>query len=114
MDQIFEHIMSVKNIPAEIERKKQELAERKKLKQRLFQLLGEMVETERRYVQDLEQTCHDYLPLAGSGEISLNKRPKSNKSRYLKKSMSMSSWCVSEIHNSSLGSESVGDISEAE
>ena len=114
MDQIFEHIMSVKNIPAEIERKRQELAERKKLKQKLFQLLGEMVETERRYVQDLEQTCHDYLPLAGSGEISLNKRPKSNKTRYLKKSMSMSSWCVSEIHNSSLGSESVGNISEAE
>ena len=46
MDQIFEHIMSVKNIPAEIERKKQELAERKKMKQKLFLLLGEMVETE--------------------------------------------------------------------
>ena len=108
MEQIFEHIL------AEIERKKIEQAERKKLKHKLVQLLAEMVETERRYVQDLEQTCRDYLPLAGSGEGSLNRRSRSNKTGYQRKYSRMSSRCNSEFFLSSLGSESEGDISEAE
>ena len=108
MEQIFEHIM------AEIERKKREQAQRKKLKHKLFQLLAEMVETERRYVQDLEQTCRDYLPLAGSGEGSFNIRSRRNNTRYQRTYSLMSSRCNSEFFLSSLGSESEGDISEAE
>ena len=116
MEQIFEHIMTVTNMPVEIERKRQEQAERKKLKHKLFQLLAELVETERRYVQDLEQTCHDYLPLTGSacGEGSLNRRSLNHKKRYQRSYSLMSSSCSSEILLSSLGSESGGGISETE
>ena len=112
MDQIFEHIRTVTNIPIEIERKRQEQAERKKLRHKLFQLLAELVDTERRYVQDLEQACHDYLPLAGSGKGSLDRRSLqlSNKTRSQRPYSLMSSSCSS----SSLASESVVDISETE
>ena len=51
-----------------MEQKRQESAARKKCKTKLYRLLAEMVETERKYVEDLEQTCEDYLPLAGSQE----------------------------------------------
>ena len=110
MEQTFENIRIVTNIPVEIERKGQEQAERKKLRHKLFQLLAELVETERRYVQDLEQACHDYLPLAGSGKGSLERRSLNNKTRSQRPySLMSSSWS-----SSSLGSESVVDISETE
>ena len=41
------------------EKKMQESAGRKKLETKLYRLLAEMVETERNYVQDLEQVCSD-------------------------------------------------------
>ena len=72
------------------ERKIQESAGKKKLETKLYKLLAEMVETERNYVQDLEQVCayiymktfsselhflsiqacRNYLPLAGTRKDS--------------------------------------------
>jgi len=38
---------------------------RRKQEHRLTQLLAELVDTERKYVDDLETVCQEYLPLAG-------------------------------------------------
>ena len=56
----------VSTLQTDLEQKRQESAGRKKCEIQLYRLLAEMVETERKYVEDLEQTCEDYLPLAGS------------------------------------------------
>jgi len=63
MGQIVDHLVT--GLQVDIERKRHEFETRKKCEKQLYRLLAEMVETERNYVQDLEQACDDYLPLAG-------------------------------------------------
>ena len=64
----------VSTLQTDLEQKRQESAGRKKCEIQLYRLLAEMVETERKYVEDLEQTCEDYLPLAGSQSEGQKKR----------------------------------------
>ena len=45
----------VQGLAIDMERKKQEAATRQRLETQLYRLLTEMVETERKYVRDLEQ-----------------------------------------------------------
>jgi len=58
----------VQGLTIDMERKKQETATRQRLETQLYRLLTEMVETERKYVRDLEQACDEYLPLAGKSD----------------------------------------------
>ena len=54
-------------LPHDLVMKMEKSAARRKSENQLYRLLSEMVETERKYVQDLEQACDYYLPLAGFG-----------------------------------------------
>ena len=53
MVKLVDHL--VQGLAIDIERKKQETATRQRLETQLYRLLTEMVETERKYVRDLEQ-----------------------------------------------------------
>ena len=56
MVKIVDHLDSlVQGLTIDMERKKQESAARQRLETQLYRLLTEMVETERKYVRDLEQ-----------------------------------------------------------
>ena len=48
----------VQGLAIDMERKKQETATRQRLETQLYRLLTEMVETERKYVRDLEQVSY--------------------------------------------------------
>ena len=63
MSHIVDHLVS--GLPHDLGMKKEESAARRKSEAQLYRLLAEMVETERKYVQDLEEACDYYLPLAG-------------------------------------------------
>merc|ERR1719318_430886 len=80
---ILEHLVT--GLQNDLERKRQEAAERRKKETKLYRMLAEMVDTERKYVKDLEETCQDYLPLAGSCADtiqSLDRRQLKKKKRY--------------------------------
>ena len=85
----------VSTLQTDLEQKRQESAGRKKCEIQLYRLLAEMVDTERKYVEDLEQTCEDYLPLAGSMDHSqvqsLDRREMRKKKRTLSQSSSLNS-----------------------
>ena len=49
----------VQGLTIDMERKKQETAARQRLETQLYRLLTEMVETERKYVRDLEQVSEE-------------------------------------------------------
>jgi len=66
MVKLVDHL--VQGLAIDIERKKQETASRQRLETQLYRLLSEMLETERKYVSDLEQACDEYLPLAGKSD----------------------------------------------
>merc|ERR1711953_226110 len=69
MVKIVDHLDHlVQGLAIDMERKKQEAATRQRLETQLYRLLTEMVETERKYVRDLEQACDEYLPLAGKSD----------------------------------------------
>lgn len=53
MVKLVDHL--VQGLAIDIERKKQETASRQRLETQLYRLLSEMLETERKYVSDLEQ-----------------------------------------------------------
>ena len=53
MVKLVDHL--VQGLSIDIERKKQETASRQRLETQLYRLLSEMLETERKYVSDLEQ-----------------------------------------------------------
>ena len=56
MVKIVDHLDHlVQGLTIDMERKKQESAARQRLETQLYRLLTEMVETERKYVRDLEQ-----------------------------------------------------------
>ena len=56
MVKIVDHLDHlVQGLAIDMERKKQETAARQRLETQLYRLLTEMVETERKYVRDLEQ-----------------------------------------------------------
>ena len=56
MVKIVDHLDHlVQGLTIDMERKKQETAARQRLETQLYRLLTEMVETERKYVRDLEQ-----------------------------------------------------------
>ena len=56
MVKIVDHLDHlVQGLAIDMERKKQEAANRQRLETQLYRLLTEMVETERKYVRDLEQ-----------------------------------------------------------
>ena len=113
----IDHMM-ISSLQADLEQKRQESAGRKKKEIHLYRLLAEMVETERKYVQDLEQTCRDYLPLAGSFDASqiasLDRRQLKKKTRNLSQCSSTNSSCGSRRSFNGLGLESGGEISKTE
>ena len=51
--QSVDHLVS--GLETDLDRNRQEFAARKKCENHLYRLLAELVETERKYVQDLEQ-----------------------------------------------------------
>ena len=118
MSHIFDHLMP--GLQSDPERKRQESENRKKCETKLYRLLGEMVETERKYVGDLEQACRDYLPLAGSFDAtqiqSLDRREMRKKKRNLSQSPSLSSGSHSGSKASciGLGLESGRDVNNNE
>jgi len=63
MVKLVDHL--VQGLHIDIEKRKQETAARQKLETQLYKLLAELVDTERKYVRDLEKACDEYLPLAG-------------------------------------------------
>ena len=108
MSHIFDHLMP--GLQSDLERKRQESAARRKCETKLNRLLAEMVETERKYVEDLEQTCEDYLPLAVSMDHSqvqsLDRREMRKKKRTLSQSSSLNSNCGSKESGNGLGLDS--------
>ena len=55
MCHIIDHL--VPGLPYDLVMKMEKSAARRKSENQLYRLLSEMVETERKYVQDLEQAC---------------------------------------------------------
>ena len=90
------------------------------MKHKLFQLLEEMLQTERRYVQDLEQAWLFYAPLAASPEEimckSLDRRDMKKKPRSLSLSSSSSTYtsCTSELQFNMLAPEETEGITKTE
>ena len=102
MGHIVEHLVS--GLQNDLCIQKEESAARRKSEAQLFRLLAEMVETERKYVQDLEQACDYYLPLAGivsHRQIqSLDRRQIKKKAKNLSQQSSVStSWSSQESFN---------------
>jgi hypothetical protein len=98
MCHIIEHLVS--GLLNDLELKKEEYAARTKSKDQLHRLLAEMVETERKYVQDLEQACDYYLPLARIVDHrkiqSLDRQQMKNKKRKKSQCSSMGTKCSSQ------------------
>ena len=93
-------------------------AARRKSEDQLYRLLAEMLETERNYVQDLEQACDYYLPLAGVGNQrqiqSLDRQQMKKKARNLSQHYSVSTSCSSQESFNELSLERGENISPAE
>ena len=74
--------------------------EKSAARRKLYRLLAEMVETERKYVQDLEKACDYYLPLAGvvsHRQIqSLDQQQIKKKERNISQHSSMGTVCSSQ------------------
>ena len=108
----------VSALQTDLEQKRQESAGRKKCEIQLYRLLAEMVKTERNYVDDLEQACEDYLPLAGSMDHcqvqSLDRREMKKKKRNLSQSSSLNSSFGSKEFCNGLGLDSGKDINNTE
>ena len=113
---LIDHMVS--SLQTDLEQKRQESTGRKKREIHLYRLLAEMVETEKKYVQDLEQTCKDYLPLSGSFDASqiasLDRRQLKKKTRNLSQCSSMNSSCGSRRSFNGLGLENGGEIRKTE
>ena len=62
MVKIVDHL--VQGLHIDIEKRKQETAARQKLETQLYKLLGELVDTERKYVRDLEKVTFYFESLA--------------------------------------------------
>ena len=73
----------VGGLQKDFERRIEEQTLRKKSENQLCKLLEEMLETERKYVEDLEKACHYYLPLA---------KAKAHVKSELRRKHSESSW----------------------
>ena len=119
MSHIIEHLVS--GLQNDLGMKKEESAARRKSETQLYRLLAEMVETERKYVQDLEEACDYYLPLAGivsHRQIqSLDRRQmKKKKSNQVKLSQysSVTTSCSSQESFNELSLERGENISPAE
>lgn len=76
MVKLVDHL--VQGLHIDIEKRKQENAEKQRLETQLYKLLTELVETERKYVKDLEKACDEYLPLAGKPARANNTRPQTS------------------------------------
>ena len=117
MSHIMEHLVSgLQNDPC---MKKEESAAKRKSEAQLYRLLAELVETERKYVQDLEEACDYYLPLAGivsHRQIqSLDRRQMKKKKGNLSQCSTVSSTgCSSQKSCNELSLERGENISPAE
>jgi len=60
---LVDHLVAGLHI--DIDKRKEEAAKRQRLETQLCKLLAELIDTERKYVKDLEKACEEYLPLAG-------------------------------------------------
>ena len=104
----------VTGLPHDLVLKMEESAARRKL----YRLLAEMVETERKYVEDLEQACEYYLPLAGIGNHtpiqSLDRRLSKKKKSNLSQCSSMTASCSSQESFTGLNLERGETLSPAE
>ena len=117
MSHIIEHL--VFGLQNDLGMKKEESAAGRKSEAQLCRLLEEMVETERKYVLDLEEACDYYLPLAGMVSHrqiqSLDRRQMKKKKRKLSQCSSVSSTgCSSQESFTGLSLERGGNISLAE
>ena len=116
MSHIVEHLVS--GLQNDLGMKKEESAARRKSEAQLYRLLEEMVETERKYVLDLEEACDYYLPLAGivsHRQIqSLDRRKLKNKKRNLSQCSSVSTSCSSQESFTGLSLERGENISPAQ
>ena len=81
MVQLIDNLVG--GLQKDFERRIEEQTLRKKSETQLCKLLEEMLETEKKYVEDLEKACHDYLPLT---------KEKSHKKLELRRKHSESSW----------------------
>ena len=105
MSHIIEHLVS--GMHNDLATKKEESVARSKSEAQLYRLLAEMVETERKYVQDLVQACDYYLPLAG---IVSHRQIQSKECRQMKKKKSNLSQCSS-LTTSSISQGSFNGLS---
>ena len=116
MGHIVEHLVS--GLQNDLCIQKEESAARRKSENQLYRLLAEMVETERKYVQDLEQACDYYLPLAGivsHRQIqSLDRRQLKKNKRNLSQSSSVTTSCSSQESFNGLSLERRENISPTE
>jgi len=83
MVKIVDHL--VQGLHIDIEKRKQEAAAKQRLETQLYKLLAELIDTERKYVRDLEKACDEYLPLAGK----LSSSSSSNRGKFGHKSMTL-------------------------
>ena len=81
MVQLIDNLVG--GLQKDFEQRIEEQTVRKKSENQLCKLLEEMLETERKYVEDLEKACHYYLPLA---------KAKAHVKSELRRKHSESSW----------------------
>ena len=114
MSHIIEHLVS--GMQNDLCMKKEESAARRKSEAQLYRLLAEMVETERKYVQDLEEACDYYLPLAGivGHRQSLDRRQMKKNKRNLSQCSSVTTSSSSQESFTGLSLDREESISPAE
>ena len=117
MSHIIDHLVS--GLQNDLCRKMEEFSARSKSEAQLYRLLAELVETERKYVEDLEEACDYYLPLAGQASQrqiqSLDRRQIKKKERNPSQCSSVSSpGCSSQESFTGLNAEVGEPISPAE
>ena len=116
MFHIIEHL--VPGLQNDLVLKMGESAARRKSEDQLYRLLAEMLETERKYVQDLEEACDYYLPLAGVGNHrqiqSLDHRQMKKKERNISQHYSVGTSCSSQESFNELSLERCENISPSE
>jgi hypothetical protein len=116
MTHVIEHLVT--GLQNDLSMKKEESVARRKSEAQLYRLLAEMVETERKYVQDLEEACEYYLPLAGIVSHrkiqSLDRRQLKKNKRNLSQCSSVTTSCSSQESFNGLSLERGENISPAE
>ena len=116
MYHIIDHIVPA--FQSDLVQEMDKSAARRKTEDHLYRLLAEMLETERKYVQDLEEACDYYLPLAGVGNHrqiqSLDHRQMKKKERNISQHYSVGTSCSSQESFNELSFERCENISPSE